>query len=59
MKEGLYLSPSAEFVLIEWAEGPGFNTGCLMWTVGGNVWLELGKELKQVFKGFEYLGKFE
>lgn len=57
MKEGLYLGPNGQIIEIKWSDGPGFNTGCMMYSVDSWSYLELTKEVKVLLQGYEYLGE--
>jgi hypothetical protein len=60
MKEGYYVAWGGDIVEVRWDDGPGFNTGGLMYSVDGQSYFELKKHIiKMINIGFEYLGDFE
>jgi hypothetical protein len=57
MKDGLYVGPAGQFVLVVWDDGPYYDTGCTFYTLDGTSYCELDKVIQELINGYEYLGE--
>jgi hypothetical protein len=55
LKEGFYTGPTGQIIVIQWDDGPGFNTGCMMWSLDGQLWQELTPEIECLLEGWKLL----
>lgn len=60
MKEGVYVGPAGQLLLIEWDDGPGYGHGHQTYTLDDQTFYAIDCEyapLKQLLEGWEYLGE--